>query len=458
MNLRQTEEALTRISRTFNEPDHERALELARELKRTLLATPRTDPMLLGWTRFYEFKSLYELARYQEAYELLTSNEPQSWAVSQTNAAYMFSVGSELAMHLDLPDEICRWGGRCLDLRVGASDRMSAAQCAQTVCTLLGRLEREDLNERFATHLIELGRSSGAERPTIVGWRALADNVARCGDAERAKQLVDGLAELQAIDDDRYSDEAMSALDHVSDVIRRTSGGELAANPRAGRDKELFAAAMQGDTSAVTQLIEEGVNVNAGDDFRRTALSHAAFAGHLDTVRALLERGANADLANMQRRTPLVLAADQGHTDVVVRLIEAGADVNHRGIFDQTALILASWQGHIETVRALLDAGADLNVEDCTGNTALTLTATEPQPDVVRLLLEHGAEVDRANTDQQAGQSALFKAAMYGHAEVVEVLLSHGADTTLRDQHGMTAAEWAAQEGFAELANRLAPA
>lgn len=457
MEQARAEQALSRIDDEFNQGDHQRALRVAQELKAELLQDRPADPMLLGWARFYEYRSLYELGEHRRAYELLTSKEPRGWALSQKNAAYMFSVGAELAMHLGEPEAVVRWGGRCLNLRLVDGDPVSAAQCAQTVCVLLARLERDDLNAHFAQHLVELGRDSGAQRATIAGVRALADNVARSRDRELGRRLVDHLAELQAIDDDVYNFEAMAAVEHVVAAGAYELG--LCAAERDGleRERRLKAAAMAGDADAVGALLDAGVDVDAVDGCRRTALSHAAFSGHVDTVRLLLERGANVDRANMQRRTPLIQGADQGHTAIVELLLEAGADVNRRGIFEQSALVVAAWQGHAQTVRVLLEAGADPALEDATGHTALTLTATEPQAEVIQVLLDHGAEIDRVNDEGQQGQSALIKAAMHGRDQVVELLLARGADPTLQDHHRMTAADWAAQEGFGELAARLAP-
>jgi ankyrin repeat protein len=51
-----------------------------------------------------------------------------------------------------------------------------------------------------------------------------------------------------------------------------------------------------------------------------------------------------------------------------------------------------------------------------------------------------------------------MKAAMEGEARVARVLLDLGANPRLRDRHGMTAADWARQEGFLELGSALARA
>jgi len=182
--------ALTRINEAFDQHQYELSLQLTRELRRGLLAGDQPcDPVDLGWVRFYELKSLHALREYQQAYDLLNRAETQTYAVPQKNAAYMFSVGSELAMHLGLAEEVVCWGEKCLETRLDADDRIGAVQCANTVCVLLARMERDDLNARFARFLIGIGKETGAERPLIAGYRYLAAGSARsrrsgCGCSE----------------------------------------------------------------------------------------------------------------------------------------------------------------------------------------------------------------------------------------------------------------------------------
>jgi ankyrin repeat protein len=455
MEIQQAHQTLCAINEAFNDGCYDRSLELARQLKRQMLQSRNgkaVDPLSYGWARFYEFKSLYELKQYEAAYALLNANEPVHWAVPASNAGYMYSVGSELAMHLGRPDEVVSWGERCLEQRLRGDDPISACQSALTVCNLLAMLEREDLNARFATFLVQTGRETGAERPLLRGYAHLARNVTRSGDRRLARETAAGVDALRAMHDDQFSDEAIAVIDAIAH-----SDWYLGALPPKRRreilaGRELCDAAREGDLDRVERLLGGGTDVDARDPYDRTPLIWAAFCGHPAVVQLLLERGAAVDAENIQRRTALVLAADQGHTEVVRLLAAAKADPNHRGICDQTALIVAAWQGHRETVAALLDVGADTEVADRTGNTALTLTATEDQPEVVRLLLERGARIE--GTDCH-GQTSLHKAAMYGHEAVVDLLLEHGASPAARDENGMTAADWARQEGFAALARRL---
>lgn len=226
--------ALSRIHQAFAAEQYEQSLSLSRSLKRELLDSEEAcDPLELGWARFYEFKSLYELGKYRQAYDLLERPEPRTYAVPQKNAAYMFSVGSELAMHLGLAQEVVCWGERCLEARLDAGDRIGAVQCANTVCVLLGRMERDDLNTRFAHYLIEIGKETGAERPLIRGYRFLAANIALSSDPLLMVEAAAGVGALTAIHDDRFSGEALEALGaivHAPWYVHQMNAADRAAH------------------------------------------------------------------------------------------------------------------------------------------------------------------------------------------------------------------------------------
>jgi hypothetical protein len=221
MEVEQVHERLTGICELFEQGEFRQCLDMSAELKRELLEDDDpADPLQLGWVRFYQFKSLYELGEHRRGYELLIDPEPEAFVVSAKNAAYMYSVGAEMAMHLGLADEVVRLGGMCLDLRVKGDDLISALQCASTVCELLRRLGEDRRNTRFARFLLELGIESGAERPLMLGMRCLGRNVAASGDADLREELERHLPALRAIDDDEFGPE-------VEDVIASLGEGGL---------------------------------------------------------------------------------------------------------------------------------------------------------------------------------------------------------------------------------------
>ncbi|MFC9999098.1 ankyrin repeat domain-containing protein [Nocardia sp. NPDC127526] len=85
------------------------------------------------------------------------------------------------------------------------------------------------------------------------------------------------------------------------------------ADPLAGPDRPLHAAAEYGRAEIVGMLLYEGVEVDFRDGAGRTALHVAAANGQSGVVMFLLAAGADRDLVNKRGRTPAQEAMAQGH-------------------------------------------------------------------------------------------------------------------------------------------------
>ncbi|MEY6432477.1 ankyrin repeat domain-containing protein [Thioalkalicoccus limnaeus] len=128
--------------------------------------------------------------------------------------------------------------------------------------------------------------------------------------------------------------------------------------------------------------------------------------------------------------------------------------VDVRDSCDWTPLMKAALNGHLEAAARLIMAGAAIDAEDSGGYTALMLAASNNHRTVVEYLLAEGAMVDHQESTQ--GVTALIWAAKLGHRETLGTLIDGGADITLRDFSGRRAADWAAENGFDEIAAWLA--
>ena len=93
-------------------------------------------------------------------------------------------------------------------------------------------------------------------------------------------------------------------------------------------------AAENGLTEIAAQLLDQGSEVNARDNFSNTPL-HLAVR-HPAMVELLLARGARVEARNAFGNTPLHLAV--GDRRAVELLLAAGADARARNLFDQTPL------------------------------------------------------------------------------------------------------------------------
>ena len=125
----------------------------------------------------------------------------------------------------------------------------------------------------------------------------------------------------------------------------------------------LLAAAAQGNTRAVLELVKKGADPHRGNHNGETPLFLAASAGHTQTVRALVQEcGAksSSNTASQNGTTPLCAAASNGHTETVRALVlEFGAIPNTATTLSlsnarHTPVYRSAVNGHMETVRVLV--------------------------------------------------------------------------------------------------------
>ena len=196
----------------------------------------------------------------------------------------------------------------------------------------------------------------------------------------------------------------------------------------------LVEAAQKGDIDEVTELLNEGVDVNAVVRGDGTALLVAAREGYRDLVRMLLDRGADTDIGVPGDGNALTMAAREGYRDIVTMLLDRGADVNAGVEGDGNALIMAAREGYLGIVTMLLDRGALIDEVVPGDENALISASGEGEHEIVRLLVSRGANVNARVWAEQGwpgGQgewrTPLNRARRGGHDAVVRYLQSVGA-------------------------------
>jgi ankyrin repeat protein len=159
----------------------------------------------------------------------------------------------------------------------------------------------------------------------------------------------------------------------------------LQADPLS--EDQLRQAAYEGNEAKVTELLEQGVNVNAADSEGRTALIFAAFNGHSKILLELLKTGAKVELCDAMGRTALMYGSTGPFPETVKILLDKGADPN---VVDSdehfTALMHAAAEGHLEVVKVLISAGADPGLKDIDGDDAATFAQQSGHAQVVEFL------------------------------------------------------------------------
>ena len=168
-------------------------------------------------------------------------------------------------------------------------------------------------------------------------------------------------------------------------------------------------------------------------------------------VASLLNRGFDANTLNPQGLHGLFLAVQEPSPKAAEVLIRwPKTNVEFRTAKDESPLMLASLRGHLDLVRKLIDRGADVNK---TGWTPLHYAATSGHLAIMEALLENHAYIDAESPN---GTTPLMMAANYGTPAAVKLLLEAGADSSLRNQLGMTAIDFALKAKRSESAELIA--
>ncbi len=80
---------------------------------------------------------------------------------------------------------------------------------------------------------------------------------------------------------------------------------------------ELMFAASEGNLRYATELLAAGDNINAQDEFGKSALMYSAMNNHKELLKLLLELGANQKLTTKANHTAEWFAKEAGHSDIV---------------------------------------------------------------------------------------------------------------------------------------------
>ena len=189
----------------------------------------------------------------------------------------------------------------------------------------------------------------------------------------------------------------------------------------AGSFDEYFRAVMQNNESKVIELTLRGFDLNTRNEKNEHALQLALREGSLKVADFLLAQNSlDVEARNAQGESPLMIAALKGQLAQAERLIARRAEVNKPG-----------W-------------------------TPLHYAASNAAPSsvpMVRLLLEHHAYIDSESPNRT---TPLMMAAHYGNSAVVKLLLEEGADSSVKNEKGLTAIDFARLAGRKEAADIIA--
>jgi len=218
------------------------------------------------------------------------------------------------------------------------------------------------------------------------------------------------------------------------------------------------------DVGKMRLQIDRGANVNARSVRKYSALLVAGqYQESTEAIRLLLARGAEVGSKETDGKPaadafPTFFASHAGHSEILRAFRQAGDKLDDPtimfGAAPVTPLMIAVAFEHTDTVRTLLDLGARVDPAKPRVETALLAAIFGNHLDLARLLIARGADVNRP---AERGRTPLMYAAAtgWGDAAMIDLLLKSGARADLRDDDGLSAADYARKYHRDDLVARL---
>ena len=159
---------------------------------------------------------------------------------------------------------------------------------------------------------------------------------------------------------------------------------------------------------------------------KHSTINKALAAGNPEALKELIADGADVHARDDWMNTPLheAVRVRIKSKEFIELLISAGADVNAKNKDDDTSLHFAASRDY-KPVQLLLSAGADVNAKDKDGDTPLHRAAKNDHKEIAELLIAKGANV---NANRRGG-TPLDLAIEYRCPDTADLLRKHGGKT-----------------------------
>lgn len=245
-----------------------------------------------------------------------------------------------------------------------------------------------------------LSHGANPNQPSKNGYLALSE-AARRGNNEIAKLLINGGADVNALEDRKYGETALMAASHgmyagvkpadqteIAELLVK-KGAEIDKKDRSGNTAALKSVSRNYNLGALKLLIEAGADLEAKDQYGNTALMLAVQNNNIEALRLLIKGRANVNVKSNYGSPLLHTAVSEDKRQIVRMLLDAGADVDSRGEYGGTALMTTVTKNNLAMAEILLEAGANVRARNDSGATALFLAKRDNRRDMERLLLRY---------------------------------------------------------------------
>ncbi|GAB9468087.1 Beta-galactosidase 5 [Globisporangium polare] len=150
--------------------------------------------------------------------------------------------------------------------------------------------------------------------------------------------------------------------------------------------------------------------------------------------------------------TPVLATIFCRKLSLLRRMLEIGASPDFETSWGMTPLVAAVMMDDVVAMSILMEFKAAISFETRHGVRALHAAADKGRLELMKVLLRGGANVDATNSN---GRAALMQAVLSNHFEAVKILLAFGADKSLKDESGLTAADYASKLKLPHIASLL---
>lgn len=184
----------------------------------------------------------------------------------------------------------------------------------------------------------------------------------------------------------------------------------------------------------------------------------AAEQGNINALKACLDKGVDINATNRQKRTAIIIASLNKQYACVEHLISAGADIDKQDNTCFNPFLISCLTNDLTLLRIILPAGPDLERLTRFGGVGITPASEKGHVEIVRELL---ALTDiNVNHTNFVGWTPLLEAIVLNDGgakqqEIVKLLLDNGANPHMTDKYGKSPLELAREKGFHEIAELL---
>ncbi|MDR2265085.1 MAG: ankyrin repeat domain-containing protein [Enterobacter asburiae] len=184
----------------------------------------------------------------------------------------------------------------------------------------------------------------------------------------------------------------------------------------------------------------------------------AAEQGNINALKACLDKGVDINATNRQKRTAIIIASLNKQYACVEHLIAAGADIDKQDNTCFNPFLISCLTNDLTLLRIVLPADPDLERLTRFGGVGITPASEKGHVEIVRELL---ALTDiNVNHTNFVGWTPLLEAIVLNDGgakqqEIVKLLLDNGANPHMTDKYGKSPLELAREKGFHEIAELL---